>query len=250
MPVQELLRIVAMGIRIHFLRLVGLVVLVGGCAKQNVATAPSSPPSTAVSTAPTNGEPSENLTRPFPELITTSVSGDSTLPVPSLIPPTEALQRLPQVRAGRGDPFTAVTSPVIVAANPAAAPQSVPGPLLPPPTLVQTVPLGGIPQPIPASVELPEQVVPPSVSAPVGNAPAPVALASAIEVTGVVQVGTQVSAIVQVPNEGSSRYVRSGDYLANGRVLVRRIEVTPNEEPRVILVQDGVEIIRTVGNAG
>lgn len=247
-----------MGTEIRFLRLVGLVVLLGGCAEQNVANVPSSSPSTAVSTAPADGESAESSVRPFPELIAAPANVDSTLPVPSLISPTGALQRLPQVRAGRGDPFTAVTSPVIVAANPAAAPQSIPsltmpsqaGPSLPPPTMVQTVPLGVSPQSIPASVGLPEQVVPLSVSAPVVNAPAPVALASAIEVTGVVQIGTQVSAIVQVPNEGSSRYVRSGDYLANGRVLVRRIEVTPNEEPRVVLVQDGVEIIRTVGSAG
>jgi len=38
---------------------------------------------------------------------------------------------------------------------------------------------------------------------------------------GVVQVGSDPQAIVKVPNEATSRYVRVGQQLANGQVLVK-----------------------------
>jgi Tfp pilus assembly protein PilP len=98
--------------------------------------------------------------------------------------------------------------------------------------------------PAPAEVrELPPVTVP---AAPI--AAAPTQLASSIEVSGVVQAGDRTSAIVQLPQEGS-RYVSAGDYLANGRILVKRIEIgSANTDPVVILEQNGVEVIRTVGS--
>ena len=71
-------------------------------------------------------------------------------------------------------------------------------------------------------------------------------LATAVVVTGVVEVGGIEYAIVDVPNE-PSRYVREGQRIANGQVLVKRIEVREGGEPRVILEQNGVEIARRVG---
>jgi predicted small lipoprotein YifL len=231
---------------------IGIVGVLAGCGvKQPVAIDPS-----PVSSNPSAADRAEQTSkRPFPELITSSTEDDRTLPVPSLIAPTGVLQRLPQVQAGRGDPFSAVaTTPVIVAPNPVANSQRIPVP--PEPTVLQTVPLvpsapptAALP-PLSNSTQFPEQTIPIPAAIPRNSVSSPVQLASTIEITGVVQVGTQVSAIVQVPNEGSSRYVRPGDYLASGRVLVKRIDITPNEEPRVILVQDGVEVVRTVGNAG
>ena len=76
-------------------------------------------------------------------------------------------------------------------------------------------------------------------------APAPLSLARAITINGVVQVGNRVNIIVQVPNEGSSRYVSVGDRLAGGRVLVKRVDMGGGE-PRVVLEQDGVEVVRMV----
>ncbi len=73
-------------------------------------------------------------------------------------------------------------------------------------------------------------------------------LASAIEVTGVVQVGGQVSAIVKESNDKTSRYVSTGEYLSNGAVLVKRIQIDSNKEPVVILEQNGVEVVKPVSS--
>lgn len=73
-------------------------------------------------------------------------------------------------------------------------------------------------------------------------------LAKAVEVTGVVQVGSSVQAIVKAPDEPTSRYVTVGQRLSNGQVLVKRIEVN-GSEPIVILEQSGVEVARAVGES-
>ncbi|HEY9860046.1 MAG TPA: hypothetical protein V6D16_11120, partial [Candidatus Obscuribacterales bacterium] len=77
----------------------------------------------------------------------------------------------------------------------------------------------------------------------------PPSVADTIEVTGVVQVGQKVSAIIKVPTESTSRYVSEGEYLAGG-ILVKRIELGTREEPLVVLEQNGVEIVKAVGSAG
>jgi hypothetical protein len=68
-----------------------------------------------------------------------------------------------------------------------------------------------------------------------------------VEVSGVVIVGTEAQAIVKAPNEANSRYVRAGQRLANGQVLVKRIEFNEGSEPIVILEQNGVEVSKLVG---
>jgi hypothetical protein len=72
-------------------------------------------------------------------------------------------------------------------------------------------------------------------------------LARAVAVTGVIQVGSDPQAIVKVPNEATSRYVRVGQLLANGQVLVKRIEINEGADPIVILEQYGLEVSRAVG---
>jgi Tfp pilus assembly protein PilP len=74
----------------------------------------------------------------------------------------------------------------------------------------------------------------------------PLRLADAIEISGVVEVGGKTSVIVQVPNERTSRYVYVGDYVSNGNVLVKRVEM--GIEPVVVLEEDGAEVTRYVGN--
>jgi hypothetical protein len=69
-------------------------------------------------------------------------------------------------------------------------------------------------------------------------------------VTGVVQIGGTPYAIVTAPNEPSSRYVRAGQRLSNGQVLVRRIEMNTGVEPVVVLEQFGVEVVRAIGEGG
>ena len=70
--------------------------------------------------------------------------------------------------------------------------------------------------------------------------------ARGVEVTGVVEVGGVPMAIVKVPNE-PARYVREGQRIANGQVLVKRIEMNRGPEPVVILEQYGIEVARGVG---
>jgi hypothetical protein len=67
---------------------------------------------------------------------------------------------------------------------------------------------------------------------------------------GVVQIGLVPHAIVQAPNEPSSRYVRAGQRLANGQVLVRRIEVNGAADPVVVLEENGMEVVTAVGEGG
>lgn len=94
---------------------------------------------------------------------------------------------------------------------------------------------------------------PPSSGLPGNNLPpAPPAqlapeLAQNVTVMGVIQIGEATQAIVQVPNEATSRYVQVGQRLSNGQVLVKRIEMNEGAEPVVILEQYGVEVAKAVG---
>lgn len=73
-------------------------------------------------------------------------------------------------------------------------------------------------------------------------------LAEAVEVTGVVMIGATTKAIVKAPNEPTGRHVEVGQRLANGQVLVKRIETNAGSDPIVVLEQNGVEVSRRVGD--
>lgn len=86
-------------------------------------------------------------------------------------------------------------------------------------------------------------VVRPTPIAPLPSIPQPTA-ARAVRISGVVQIGGTPYAIVQAPDE-VERYVRAGERLANGSVVVKRID-TRSIEPVVVLEQNGIEVERTV----
>jgi len=65
-------------------------------------------------------------------------------------------------------------------------------------------------------------------------------------VTGTVEVGGTVYAIIQAPDESTARNVRAGQFISRGKVLVKRID-TNSEPPIVVLQQNGVEVLRPVG---
>jgi hypothetical protein len=73
-------------------------------------------------------------------------------------------------------------------------------------------------------------------------------LAKAVKVTGVMVIGGVPQAIVQAPNEASSRYVQAGQRLSNGQVLVKRIEMNSGSDPVVVLEENGVEVSKMVGS--
>lgn len=62
----------------------------------------------------------------------------------------------------------------------------------------------------------------------------------------ILELGGKVSAIVKEPDQSDSRSVSAGDYVAKGKVLVKRIEFNGNREPVVILEQNGMEVIKQV----
>ncbi|MCT7949268.1 hypothetical protein NG798_05665 [Ancylothrix sp. C2] len=72
-------------------------------------------------------------------------------------------------------------------------------------------------------------------------------MARATEVTGVVQVGNETQIIVKAPNEATSRYVKVGQRLSNGEILVKRVIISAGGEPIVILEENGVEVSKAVG---
>jgi hypothetical protein len=70
--------------------------------------------------------------------------------------------------------------------------------------------------------------------------------ADGTKVTGTIEVSGTIYAIVNAFGEPTSRYVRAGQMIANGKVLVKRID-TNAEPPIVVLQQNGVEVLRAVG---
>jgi hypothetical protein len=72
--------------------------------------------------------------------------------------------------------------------------------------------------------------------------------ALALKVTGVVQVGNEFKVIVQIPGENTERYVSVGDRIANGQVLVKRVELNKVLDPVVIFEQYGQEVAKNVGD--
>ncbi|MBW4665463.1 MAG: hypothetical protein KME01_14920 [Chroococcus sp. CMT-3BRIN-NPC107] len=197
---------------------------------------------------------------------------------PGLIQPTNANQRTKQVAKGNRDPFTALFLPVPV--PPASAAQASQGGVSPitssqtntiPPTSRSITGRQSRPNssvtinnprtalnrrrlsnragtsiqniPLPPNTALPnnnlEPALPPALPEP--------DLAKTVIVMGVVQIGEQTQAIVQVPSEATSRYVQVGQRLSNGQVLVKRIELNAGAEPLVILEQYGVEVSKAVG---
>jgi hypothetical protein len=75
-------------------------------------------------------------------------------------------------------------------------------------------------------------------------------MADQIEVTGAVQIGGKWQVIVREPGSSTSRYVAAGDYLANGKVLVKRIIAGKGVDPVVVLQQNGVEVTKSLGSSG
>ncbi|NJR64593.1 MAG: hypothetical protein HC772_03530 [Leptolyngbyaceae cyanobacterium CRU_2_3] len=218
-----------------------IAAVTSGCANPTLSDLPASPRTTGSNQVALGGAPqrvSQEVKQPTLQ----------PLPVPNLIPATPVSQRLPIVSTGRPDPFADLQmAPVMITRSsqpPAASPApTVTATALPYPPQVSTLPTLPMVQP-PTTGTLPAVGVP-SVGMP---ALPPMSLAQAIEVSGVVQTSSSTSIIVKVPDERTTRYVRVGDRLSNGRVLVKRVEM--GIEPVVILEQDGIETSKSVGSSG
>lgn len=191
----------------------------------------------------------------FPNPIASPVATVEVPAVPGLLKPTNPARRATTITTGRQNPFEATPTPPLVIPVVARGTQS-PGrsqpslsqrPLAPVSTL-PTVPIAANPALLPPlTVPANPTLTPlPPVGVPTAP-PSPSRLAETIEITGILQVKGQWNVIVKEPGAPTSRYVKTGDYLANGTVLVKRI--LPGAEPAVVLQQNGKEVIKSLGSA-
>jgi hypothetical protein len=224
------------------------------------------------------------LAQPFNDpVVSTRVSMNSGA-VASLIQPTNSTERLIVVKKGRTDPFGQIVEPI--GSTTALGPQIVVPTLPPLPTPPQqklikkkSAQTAQLPKKSAQTAQLPKKPVKtaqlPKKSAQTAQLPKksgfnPVLprflagsvnspkfttvlppirqpeMARAVIVTGVVLIGKTPQAIVKVPDELSSRYVRPGQRLVNG-VLVKRIEISQGANPTVILEEYGIEVAKQVG---
>ena len=209
----------------------------------------TSPPTAVVSvprrvTSPPTGATTSGRTIPQAPLASVPNSPGITLRIRRVGTPTTRTTRQPQtIQVARAPQRTQQPARTVT-----RAPQTTQRPTTrtaqKPRTTQQprTIAAAPKPAPTPAIVAPPAPPQIPTLPPP----PDPI-LAKAVEVSGVVVVGTEPQAIVKAPNEANSRYVRAGQRLANGQVLVKRIEFNEGSEPIVILEQNGVEVAKVVG---
>ena len=72
--------------------------------------------------------------------------------------------------------------------------------------------------------------------------------AMAVEISGVIEVGGRTQVIVKLPTESFSRYIEIGERVADGRVLIKRVEGQNSLSPTVVLEEVGVEVPRKIGD--
>jgi hypothetical protein len=182
----------------------------------------------------------------------------------TLLASTNGSSRADSIVAGRADPFSPITqSPPVQAPPPVAAAATTPtsgiqaGPGSP--SNVAPLPIAPIPTTgqLPALPTSPNPVAVPSTPAPLAALPSPNQLLGntptaasplQVELTGVAQVGDRVALIVREAGSGTSRYTFAGDYLANGQILIKHIDVSA-QEPQVVLEYNGREYTRMVGSS-
>ena len=183
-------------------------------------------------------------------------------PVPGLLQPTNAATRIPSLVTGRRDPFAIVPGlqPIVISSRSAPArvavsplprsvnklpSQPIPSAGVAPSLSLPPIAVGASPNSLPNLSPMPPGSLPPVVI-PVAP-PSRTSIADAISVNGVVQVGGKWTVIVKEPSAVSSRYVAVGEYLENGKVLVKKIVAAGSADPVVVLQQNGVEIRKSLG---
>lgn len=256
-----------------------LTLWLGSCTTGEETSDTTSPSPSVATKSPTATQP---FAKPLVSEKNTGKQGQTASRVPGLLQSTDPEERARQVQAGinvkrsQTDPFASLP-PLVTFRTPAGTSGNLPGfstgragertassPQVP-----------SFPQSSPSRSQSPQTPSrqravpnfpnprtiasrPPTSRTPATNlSPAPAiaalpplpepTLAKAVEVSGVVLVRGVAEAIVKAPNEATSRYVRAGQRLSNGQILVKRIEVNSGSDPVVILEQNGVEVARGVG---
>lgn len=264
-----------------------LAIAASGCGSDTPEATGEDPTASAPASAPANAPSAADATdaeaQPFDS--PTVAEQATTTPATGLIGSTNSKERAIQVqrniqanqkKTGGSNPFgilpVKTTSDLpegsLTVANGGSTPKAG-GPPLPPLNPQSGEPTPDLPFPtIPLVSSIP--YIPPLEISPQGRAPqsppastpsappsAPnfeppppsTVLAESIEVLGVVQVGREVQILVRTPDSPLGRYVAVGETIANGQVLIRRVErLQGGGEPVVILVQNGIEVARIVGD--
>ena len=128
--------------------------------------------------------------------------------IPGLIPPTNPDRRRREISEGRKDPFALI-------------------PLKSDPTVKQ--------EPTTAEDDQNKQTTTQTAD-----------LAEEVVVKGVIKVSGNTKIILKAPNEQFTRYVRLGQYISNGQVLVKGVRFN-FDPPIVVLEQSGIEVLKQVG---
>lgn len=189
-------------------------------------------------------QPDTSEEEAFEEPLTPTLPSATEIASAELIQSTDPDERVQEVTGDRPDPYATV--PVPPPPTEPLAPEGAPG---------------GQP-----GQEQPQQqgqpgTTPGETTPPDGETPSPIqplptlpdsqtVAASSVQVTGVVQINGARYAIVKAPGEPTSRYVRVGDRLANGTILVKRIETRSGSQPTVVLEENGIEVALPVGSGG
>jgi len=241
---------------------VGLALCLGGCGLVGGGEGDSvSQPSPAASPGASSGSAmSSPNAQPFSQSTGRVKNRPRGIMPPDLISSTNPDQRLRGIQSARPDPFALLpTSPAITITRDSQASDGAQGTGSTGSGIIERglpirsssgggssrIPSGTqamLPRPIPVLPDIPR--LPRSL--PEALAPQP-ELARAVNVSGVVQIGSVVYAIVDAPDEPSSRYVQVGQRLSNGEILVRRIDFNGSDSS-VILEQAGMQVVRRVGD--
>jgi hypothetical protein len=243
---------------------VGLALCLGGCGLLGGGEGDSvsqQSPAATLGASPGSAEQSPNA-QPFSQSTGRAQIRQSRprgIMPPDLISSTNPDQRLRSIQSARPDPFALVSVPPSITItrdsqtsgggqSPSSTGSGTPGQV---PARGSSgsgssrIPSGTqamLPQPIPVLPDIPR--LPRSLPAALPPQPE---LARAVNVSGVVQIGSAVYAIVDAPDEPSSRYVQVGQRLSNGEILVRRIDFNGSDSA-VILEQAGMQVVRRVGD--
>ena len=206
-------------------------------ARKKLETETNQPSSIKVNTSANKSE-SQAETKENETEVAESPEEEEILPqIAGLIPTTDPETRVKTSIRGRQDPFSVVTlQPNIEIEVPKEPEQERPRTVNRSNRINRT------------NLRQPNNVARQPIRQPIEETPFEPKLAQDVLVTGVIEIGGRPKIIVQAPEESSSRYGEVGEYLSNGQVLVKRIDLNHFPTPLVILEQSGVEVAKAVGN--
>ncbi|MEB3251247.1 MAG: hypothetical protein VKO01_03800 [Cyanobacteriota bacterium] len=227
-----------------------------GLLSRRVATGNQPAESFPVKQMPVSGaKPGEEI---FAEPLVPAAPGFAAIAQANLIQSTDPDERRRLVNSSRPDPFATVPIPPPPRIIPNSTPVVVPGPVKGP--VAPSTQRPGPPIPSPGAGAKPStagiSTASPGAAPGIDDntdmvtlQPSPALQAEQVQVTGVIALGGYRYAIVQSPEQPGGQYIKVGQRFGEGnQILVKRIEIQ-DQEPIVILEEDGREVPRFVGPA-